>query len=116
MSRARPVFVRVLVVKQDGQWLAQGLEYDLNAQAPSEEQAFQSFVRQLLARVKRDVQLGRAPLHGVPEAPERFLDLWEEREDDHLSVEPVSDPESSVPPAYVIHGITKSVADSNLPH
>lgn len=76
MSR-RPLYVRVVVIQQGNQWLAQGLDYNLAAQGPSGDLAMNAFVRILRAHLRRDAQLGREPLAGVPEAPEHFLALWD---------------------------------------
>ena len=109
--RLASVFVRVIVYRDKDQWLAQGLEYDLNAQAPSERQAIQSFVRLLGARVLKDAQLGRIPLAGIEPAPEAFFDSWRE---DHLSVETATpESHSDIPPAYVIHQVTETSGTRN---
>jgi hypothetical protein len=99
--------VRVIVYQEDGQWLAQGLEYDLTSQAPSPQQAIESFGRIFGARVQKDIKLGRKPLHGIGPAPEEFFDRWQ---GDHLGAEETlsPDPHSEVPPAYVIHQISAS--------
>ena len=111
VSRARALVVRVLVFRREGQYLAQGIDYDLTAQAPSEQQAIRSFVRLLKARLKRDAELGRRPLQGVPRAPRQYLEAWDRVEhhrvsrEDGISVEPASDPLTDTPPAYVIHAL-----------
>lgn len=64
MSRPKPLFVRVLVIWRGSQWLAQGLEYDLATQAPTDQQAIYSFLRILRARLLRDAQLGRSRSKG----------------------------------------------------
>lgn len=103
--------MRVLVFRREGQYLAQGIDYDLTAQAPSEQQAIRSFVRLLKARLKRDAELGRKPLQGVPRAPRQYLEAWDQVEqhrvsqEDGISVEPASDPLTDTPPAYVIHAL-----------
>lgn len=71
-----PIYFRVLVFKQSGQWLAQCLERDLVAQAPSEQQAIDSFIRLLKLRLRRDYQNGAAPLVNLPPAPERYEEIW----------------------------------------
>lgn len=103
--------MRVLVFRRERQYLAQGIDYDLTSQAPSEQQAIRSFVRLLRARLKRDTELGRRPLQGVPRAPQHYLEAWDQLEhdrgnqDDWFSVEPASDPLTDTPPAYVIHAL-----------
>ena len=120
MSRPRPpaLYVRVLVILQGDQWLAQGLDYDLAAQGPSDEQAIQSFVRILVARLRRDHQSGKEPLLNLPPAPDRFFEIWErgERERDGLTVQPASDPTGEIPPAYVIRQIAENNNDAGMNH
>lgn len=122
MSHPRPkqaLYVRVLVIPQgDDQWLAQGLDYDLASQGPSGRQAVQSFVRILMARVKRDYQNGKAPLENLPQAPDRFFEMWDrlERQQDSLTVQPASDPTGDIPPAYVIQHIAANNPDTGMKH
>ncbi|MBI4264839.1 MAG: hypothetical protein HY657_10715 [Acidobacteria bacterium] len=114
MTRARALVVRVLVLQEGDQYLAQGIDYDLGSQAPSEGQAIQSFVRIFRAHVRRDLELGRAPLEGVPPAPERFFSAWECLEkgrDARLIVEVVSTLQDELPPAYVIHALADRASD-----
>ena len=76
VNSARAILIRVLLIREGDQWLAQALDYDLATQAPSEPQAVESFFRILRARLRKDTQSGRAPLQGLPQAPHRFLDIW----------------------------------------
>lgn len=112
MSRSHPspLYIRVLVIQQGDQWLAQGLDYDLASQGSDDRQAIQSFVRILLARLKRDHQQGTAPLQNLPQAPDHFFELWDRlaRQQDSLTVQPASDPTGDLPPAYVIQHIAAS--------
>ena len=121
MSRQRqsPLYIRVLVLKQGDQWLAQGLDHDLAAQGPSDRQAIQSFLRILRARMKRDHERGKLPLEGLPPAPDRFFDVWERAQrdlHDGLVTETTSDPTDDVPPAYVIKQIVQGAGGADLNH
>lgn len=119
MTRARALVVRVLVLQDGDQYLAQGIDYDLGAQAPSERQAIQSFVRIFKAHVRRDLELGRAPLEGVPPAPERFFNAWECLEkgrDGRLNLGVVSNLQDELPPAYVIHAVAHRLSDLGTSH
>lgn len=113
---ARPTAVlRVLVVRQGRQWLAQGLEYDLAAQGTTNRAAIRSFVRIFRARIERDRKLGREPLSGIPQAPERFLEAWK------VSAQrPRWRPATSVEfggdrlPTYILHAIAQNAKELGL--
>lgn len=105
-----PLFIRVLVLRHGEQWLAQALEFDLAAQGSTGDQAINSFIRILRARVTRDLEMGRIPLVGLPAAPDKFFQQWARlmREHDHLTTEPVTLPdEAPIPEAYVISRIAE---------
>lgn len=80
------------MIQQGDQWLAQALDVNLAAQGSSDKQAIGSFMRILRARLHRDFQNGRAPLSGLPPAPDRFWDAWEKAqvENDHFVTQQVS--------------------------
>ena len=103
--------MRVLIVRQGSEYLAQGIDYDLTSQAPTEKQAILSFIRVFKARMKRDLELGREPLYGIPPAPQHFVDAWEEIQEEPLAVEPASDPHNDAPPTFVIHAISPPSRD-----
>jgi len=72
-NRVQPFRVSVLL-HQDGEaWVAQCLEYDLAAQAPSEEEAKKRFVRTLQAQIMDDLRDGLTPLSKLPKAPRRYF-------------------------------------------
>lgn len=116
MSRVRPLYVRVLVVRQGSEWLAQGLEYDVAAQGPSDESALNAFARIIRAHIRHDYELGREPFEGVPPAPERFIQVWEGLEQG-FSWQPVTFAKDSsdgeIPPAYILQAIARN-ADVDL--
>lgn len=110
-----PFVLRVLVFCQDGQFLAQGIEFDINAQAPTEKQAVQSYLRMVQMRARHDIAQGREPLAGIPSAPKRYIDAWARLEQQHLqasesfTAEPASDVLGL--PAFVIHALAKNSSD-----
>ena len=111
MSRVQPILIRVLIARHGDQWHAQGLDFALSAQAPSEKQAIRSFLRIVRARLKLDRERGRKPLEGLPPAPERYFEVWDrlEREGhEDLPAELASDPAADTPPAYVIKQIVQA--------
>jgi hypothetical protein len=105
MAKHRPdaLFIRVLVSSHGDQWLAEGLEKHLTAQAPSWRQAINSFIRILRRRLQMDRQHGVEPLSTVAKAPEHLFDAWakllSQLEEDDLVTHSVS----RTPEAYVIH-------------
>jgi hypothetical protein len=110
------VFIRVLVLKQEGQWLAQALDHNLSAQGSSEKQAVQSFFRILRARLRADRDHGREPLSGLPPAPDRFFDIWDRKMRElhaGLVTESALEPDG-VPPAYVIKQIIQGDGGADL--
>jgi hypothetical protein len=115
-SRA-PIYIRVLIVRQGGQWLAQCLEHDLAAQAPSEKKAIGSFIRIVKARLHRDYRAGRQPFEGLPPAPAHFLDAWNRLigDDETLMTKTVSLPDDdNIPDAYVISQIAKNNGENGV--
>jgi hypothetical protein len=95
----------VVVTRRGGQWVAQGLEYNLSAQAPSDRQAIRAFVRILRAHIRKDIQLGRPLLFGVPGAPNEAIEAWKQIESRaSKSWESVnqSDLPPDTPPAYIL--------------
>lgn len=107
-----PIYIRVLVFRQQGQWVAQCLEHDLVAQAPSEDEVMSSFIRLFKSRLIRDLNSGREPLKTLPPAPARFLEAWNRitNEKESLTAKSVSLPDDSdhVPDAYVISQIANT--------
>jgi hypothetical protein len=109
MSRVRALLVRVVVIRQGSQWLAQGLEYNLATQGPSDKHAIDAFVRVLRAHLRKDASLGREPLEGVPEGPAHFHRFWDES---RAEMRPLyGDHEAGVPPAYMLKSISENAKD-----
>ena len=61
--------LRVLLLKEDGGWVAQCLEYDIAARGDSIDEALISFRDTLLGQVELDSQRGREPFAGKKPAP-----------------------------------------------
>lgn len=116
-----PRVLRVLVFYRDGQFLAQGIEFDINAQGPTEKQAIQSYLRFLRARAQMDIAQGREPLMGVPQAPQQYIDVWERLEEEHRQNSESFPAEPGIPdllgnhlPAYVIHALAQNSTELDL--
>jgi hypothetical protein len=112
-SKAVPLAIRVLLVHQGDQWLAQAVDFDMSAQAPSNKLAVDAFLRILRAHYRRDRELGRTPFESLPEAPRRFADAWDKIPRTKSRVIPAEDGDK-MPPAYLIEAIAKNDSDINL--
>jgi hypothetical protein len=90
MSAANPL--RVFLSKEGEHWVAQGLEYDIGAQA---RDLGELKTRLLIAiRAERDGSLRRhgKPFAAVGPAPRHFHDLWLRRAGDVKPVHPAALP------------------------
>jgi hypothetical protein len=76
---SRSVEIRVIVFQDQGQWVAQGLEHDIGAQAADLDTLYERFVATLEAEVQMSLESGGAPLAGIAAAPGRFHQMWEQR-------------------------------------
>lgn len=115
-KRPEPLYIRVLVTPCGDQWLAEGLERHLTAQAPSWRQAINSFIRVLRRRLKIDRERGIEPLSTVDPAPDHVFDAWDnlikQLEDDLVThAIPIDD---ATPEAYVIHENAKNSTAADL--
>jgi hypothetical protein len=67
------------VVYRDGDlWIAQGLEYDICAQARTFPQLHTAFLEVIVANAAVCLELGREPLEGIDPAPQRFWNMYRE--------------------------------------
>jgi len=112
--RSQPLFIRVLVMRQGPEWLAQGLEYDLSAQGANQKQAIAAFLAVLRGHLTLDKKHGRRPLEGVHSAPERFVEAFEKLQQNAEPTVQHLDQAGDIPPAYVLHAIAQNIADLDL--
>jgi hypothetical protein len=81
MRTENEIMLNVLVLKADGLWVAQGVEYDLVAQADTLENLEYEFERVLNVHLITCMELGLEPFETVPPAPDEIRELfWESRE------------------------------------
>jgi hypothetical protein len=108
----------VLVIHhQGGQWLAQGVDFDLCTQAPSDELAIASFRRIFYARYHKDVELGREPFESLPDAPKHFAEEWDRIiRSRPVRMVPAEDDGPDGMPTYIIPAVAGDYSDSNLSH
>ncbi len=70
--------INVVLYQEDSHWIAQGLEYDITAQAPSLPELRERFARKVAAEVAISLELRLEPLGGIDPAPERFWRMFDE--------------------------------------
>jgi hypothetical protein len=73
------VSMRVIVFKDDGQWVAQCLEHDIGAQGPDVDTLMTRLEVVLDAECKASLDKGEEPFKGIDPAPARFQQMWERR-------------------------------------
>jgi hypothetical protein len=72
-------FAFKVVVFQDQDWVcAQCLDYDLAARAKTLDNCLYEFQRVMMGRIAIAVEHGVPPFEGVPPAPRRFWDWFEQ--------------------------------------
>lgn len=71
--------IRVIVFQDDGQWVAQCLEFDIGAQAADLDTLSDRFKVVLAAEFKESMERHGKPFEGIDPAPERFVAMWERR-------------------------------------
>lgn len=75
----------VVLYQEDGQWIAQGLQYDIMARGHSPTQAADRFDAKVGAELIMSEEIGdESPLAGVGAAPQRF---WKMFKDARMTVE-----------------------------
>lgn len=67
------------VLYEDGDfWIAQGIEYDITAQALSLPELPRRFAIKVAAEIAISLDLGRKPLEGIGDAPAKFWRMYEQ--------------------------------------
>lgn len=73
------ISMRVIVFKDDGQWVAQCLEHDIGAQGPDVDTLMTRLEVVLKAECKASLDKGQEAFAGIDPAPARFQQMWERR-------------------------------------
>jgi len=98
--------LRVLIMKREGYWVAQCLEYDIVAQcAGTPDDIKNEFCRTLRVRVAACVSEGIDPFK-LPKAPQIYHDLFERA---RLKYIDQKQDELDIPPAFMIKGFTSEI-------
>lgn len=66
-----------ILYQEDSHWIAQGLEFDITAQAPSLPELHKRFAMKIASEVAISLDLGKKPLENVGPAPEEFWRMFE---------------------------------------
>ncbi len=82
------IHISAVAYQADGQWLVQGIEYDILTRAKDPSDVPLAFMRAVVANVCISEQLGRRPLEGIKPAPERFKAMFDAALTSVRSVQP----------------------------
>jgi hypothetical protein len=74
------ITVSAVAWQEGDQWIAQGIEYDIVAHAGDVSSLPKAFMQAVVENVVISVHLGREPLQGIKQAPEKFRELYEHAE------------------------------------
>jgi hypothetical protein len=69
--------INAIAYKEGDAWIAQGIEYDIVAQASDVISLPDAFTRAVLENICITEHLGRKPLEGIKSAPSRFHEMFE---------------------------------------
>ncbi len=96
--------ISAVLYQEDTCWIAQGLDYDITAQAPSLPDLYNRFAMKIVSEIVISLDLKKQPLEGIPRAPELFWRMFEEATMT-VSVEPpsVRIVDSEVAPQIIPH-------------
>ena len=70
------IFIRVIVFKEEGTYIAQCLEYDICAYAKDEETVLKHFVTKFGFERNLSIERNGAPFAGIESAPEEYEQMW----------------------------------------
>ncbi|MFN3167689.1 MAG: hypothetical protein ACE37H_11565 [Phycisphaeraceae bacterium] len=76
MDRQTSATLRVCILYQDGEYLAQCVDYDISAAGQTVDLALDEFVRTYMKFCLVAHELGVEPLADVPPAPMEYLERW----------------------------------------
>ena len=72
--------IRAVLFQEEGWWVAQCLEYDIAAQARTQDDLLYELKRILAGRILVSATKGRQPFENLPKAPLRYWAMYEEAE------------------------------------
>ena len=77
MGQPIEITISAILYQEGNSWIAQGLEYDITAQAPTLPALQDRFATKVAAEVAISLDLDRKPLEGIGRAPESFWRMFE---------------------------------------
>lgn len=78
MDRTHEIEISAILYQDGAYWVAQGLEYDITAQAQTLPDLKDRFATKVAIEVAVSLDLNRKPLEGISRAPERFWRMFKE--------------------------------------
>jgi hypothetical protein len=99
MTMPHTFTLRLLLIKEGTQWVAQCLEHDLAAQGVEIDDAVDAFASILAAKIIADIKAGREPLANCKPAPAHYFALAQRAK--HLDAPVPRRLPDEVPPAWM---------------
>ncbi len=103
--------MRVLVIQEDGAWIAQALEFDIGVQASDLDCLKRRFEMTVDVELEESIRRSGTPFGGLSPAPDHYFELWEKSSTDFKSSGEAGN--SDAPQRVELHG---GAGNSNLPH
>ncbi len=97
------ITIRVLLLKGQESWIAQGLEYNIAAQGDTVREAKEAFLQTVVGQIAIDRQFGQEALEGISPAPREY---WEQFQEAERVPDPVELPEG-ITPGFMIPSINQ---------
>ena len=76
MTTIQPTIINAVIYREGDYWIAQGLEYDICAQALTVNEVNDAFEKQVVATAAVGIELGREPFDDIAAAPKKFWDMF----------------------------------------
>lgn len=80
MKTPKTFNVSVLLLNENGLWIAQCLEYDITAQGKRIKEAMQAFEEVFVGQAVLDIEQGKKPFEGISKAPPEYWKMFNEGE------------------------------------
>lgn len=90
--------VKILLINENGLWVAQCLDYDFAAQGKNMKEAMDSFARSFAGQICTELKYGKEPFEDFTKAPIEYWDMFD-------ASEPLRTAHFPVPEAFVPDGI-----------
>src|ERR1700730_4566918 len=87
-SLINQITLSVIAFHDEGKWIAQCVEYDIAASAESLTKLRKAFEKAVIANICVNKELGHSGLDGIPSAPSKFRDLFNNADTGLYAVKP----------------------------